>query len=513
MLLGGRRRWRAGRARAAAAARRSDRLPAGRRLHRANKVDSPQYALWLVPLAVLARPRWASLLIWQVTEVVLGAANLYTLIALDHADQGLPLDTYLIVVVIRDVVLCGLMALVVRDVLVPSAGRRTARRRRRPGGWSARSAVIARPGPPGSTAGSRSSSCHSPHCGCSATPPPAAFRPPQPVGPVGHPPVPRPRAVRLSRLPARSRPTSTSRRSFRVSRWRCGSATCSPGAGSPERCSSLPSRVRFAMVALARLGALEGWAGGRLARGPLPRLSPYAVFLAAGYSESLFLAFALSSWLAARRGRWLAAGAARRWCCVHPDRRAVPWRGARRRVARDCTAVPVAHGDPAGRAVAGHGGLLRVPLGCHRGLTGMVRRPARGLGAQAHAALDRLAHVMVGGGVAGQGSAYEWSFRAEIAAILLGVALTVALLAHAPVGGGDVRRVAGRLRWGPRRTTCRWRGRRCCGCRCGCCSRGGRRPARGCIAAYLAVAPALMVVACRDLHHPGVGSADAPCEA
>jgi uncharacterized membrane protein len=84
-----------------------------------NKVDSPQYALWLVPLAVMARPRWASILLWQVTEVVLGAANLYTLIALDHSDQGLPMGTYLTVVVVRDVVLVGLMALVVREVLEP----------------------------------------------------------------------------------------------------------------------------------------------------------------------------------------------------------------------------------------------------------------------------------------------------------------------------------------------------------------------------------------------------------
>ncbi|HEX3825301.1 MAG TPA: glycosyltransferase 87 family protein [Mycobacteriales bacterium] len=84
-----------------------------------NKVDSPQYALWLVPLAVLARPRWASLLVWQASEVVLGAANLYALISLDHSDQGLPLDTYLIVVVFRDLVLAGLAALIVRDVLVP----------------------------------------------------------------------------------------------------------------------------------------------------------------------------------------------------------------------------------------------------------------------------------------------------------------------------------------------------------------------------------------------------------
>jgi Mannosyltransferase (PIG-V) len=36
-------------------------------------------------------------------------------------------------------------------------------------------------------------------------------------------------------------------------------------------------------------------------------VSPAAIFLAAGYSESLFLAFALTSWLAARNQRWVLA--------------------------------------------------------------------------------------------------------------------------------------------------------------------------------------------------------------
>ena len=36
-----------------------------------NKVWSPQYSLWLLPLAVLARPSWRSLLLWQATEALL----------------------------------------------------------------------------------------------------------------------------------------------------------------------------------------------------------------------------------------------------------------------------------------------------------------------------------------------------------------------------------------------------------------------------------------------------------
>jgi hypothetical protein len=58
-----------------------------------------------------------------------------------------------------------------------------------------------------------------------------------------------------------------------------------------------------AMVALARLGGPV--------RGPKAvvalLLSPYAVFLFAGYSEALFLAFAVPAWLLARQRRWQAA--------------------------------------------------------------------------------------------------------------------------------------------------------------------------------------------------------------
>lgn len=64
----------------------------------------------------------------------------------------------------------------------------------------------------------------------------------------------------------------------------------------------------IAMVALARLAEAEGppGAGPRAVLALL--LCPTAVFLFAGYSEALFLAFAIPAWLAARRGDWLAAG-------------------------------------------------------------------------------------------------------------------------------------------------------------------------------------------------------------
>lgn len=63
-----------------------------------------------------------------------------------------------------------------------------------------------------------------------------------------------------------------------------------------------------AVLALCRLARLEG----RPEAGPRAVLllvtSPSAVFLVAGYTEALFLALALPAWLAARRERWWLAG-------------------------------------------------------------------------------------------------------------------------------------------------------------------------------------------------------------
>jgi uncharacterized membrane protein len=82
-----------------------------------NKVWSPQYSLWLLPLAVLARPSWRALLAWQVTECLVWAPRL--LWFLGTAEKGVSYDWFLRAVLLRDAAVLVLVALVVRDVLRP----------------------------------------------------------------------------------------------------------------------------------------------------------------------------------------------------------------------------------------------------------------------------------------------------------------------------------------------------------------------------------------------------------
>lgn len=73
----------------------------------------------------------------------------------------------------------------------------------------------------------------------------------------------------------------------------------------------------FVVVQLSSLvAAVLVWSLSRREHGPraatistaLVILGPYALFLAASYSEAFFLALAVGAWLAARRGRWWVAG-------------------------------------------------------------------------------------------------------------------------------------------------------------------------------------------------------------
>ncbi|HLU73515.1 MAG TPA: glycosyltransferase 87 family protein [Nonomuraea sp.] len=87
-----------------------------------NKVWSPQFVLWLVPLAVLARPNWKPLALWQVAEVwYFFAIWLYLLNQppLSRTDLGIGDDTYFTAVWGRIITIAILMAFVVRDILRP----------------------------------------------------------------------------------------------------------------------------------------------------------------------------------------------------------------------------------------------------------------------------------------------------------------------------------------------------------------------------------------------------------
>jgi uncharacterized membrane protein len=82
-----------------------------------NKVWSPQYSLWLLPLAVLARPRWRSLLLWQATEALLWVPRLLWYLGTDN--RGLKVEWFFLGVTLRDIAVVVLMGLVLRDVLHP----------------------------------------------------------------------------------------------------------------------------------------------------------------------------------------------------------------------------------------------------------------------------------------------------------------------------------------------------------------------------------------------------------
>src|SRR3954453_18066256 len=85
-----------------------------------NKVYSPQYVLWLVPLAVLARPRWRPFLAWQRGEVLVLVTRYYYFSgATSDTAPGLGLGWFVAAVLVRDLALIVLSALVVRDIWNP----------------------------------------------------------------------------------------------------------------------------------------------------------------------------------------------------------------------------------------------------------------------------------------------------------------------------------------------------------------------------------------------------------
>jgi len=82
-----------------------------------NKVWSPQFSLWLVPLAVLALPHRRILLAWMTIDALVWVPRMYYLYG--NPNRSLPEQWFTASVLLRDIAVMALCALVVRQIYRP----------------------------------------------------------------------------------------------------------------------------------------------------------------------------------------------------------------------------------------------------------------------------------------------------------------------------------------------------------------------------------------------------------
>jgi uncharacterized membrane protein len=82
-----------------------------------NKVWSPQFSLWLVPLAVLALPHRRILLTWMTIDAAVWVPRMYLLYG--NPNRSLPEQFFTTTVLLRDIAVIGLCVLVIRQIYRP----------------------------------------------------------------------------------------------------------------------------------------------------------------------------------------------------------------------------------------------------------------------------------------------------------------------------------------------------------------------------------------------------------
>lgn len=82
-----------------------------------NKVWSPQFSLWLVPLAVLAVPHRRVLLAWMTIDALVWVPRMYYLYG--NPNRSLPEQWFTTTVLVRDIAVLALCVLVIRQIYRP----------------------------------------------------------------------------------------------------------------------------------------------------------------------------------------------------------------------------------------------------------------------------------------------------------------------------------------------------------------------------------------------------------